>query len=467
MKPSPSRIIWITADHMRTDHIASWNSPWMQTPNLNRIAESGVNFRECFAQSPLCMPSRCSFMTGLYPQQTGVTTNGHCLPNDFKPTVAHSFSEAGYITAQIGKLHFQPHEDMDFDPRERHDYGFDIFQLSEEAGCYESPWFRWLEGKYPEYKDAFRVPRPSSDERTQEYCLRPVDAPWQASQAGWIVDSAKRLLKSRADDRMFMHLGFYNPHPPLVPAREALDTYSEVEFPEIKKLPVEWGDKPEPLASLLKSQCERSSKELKEFQLGLAAMVTEMDLAIGSLIEYLESKGLLDDTLLVVSSDHGDMAGNHGMILKNCSFYDDIMRVPLILHWPKGLGKERRDITGLVELVDVMPTLLGLCNAPESPVFQGNNYAAELAEGSSITGRDDVIAYHEGGYLMLRSKDHKYIRYEATGGEVLFDLTENTPEVINLVDDSSQSALVNQIRDRALGRSLMASDSRYRRMYRF
>ena len=455
---SPRRVIWITSDHMRHDHIAANGNPAMVTSALDQLAATGVNFHECFVQNPLCMPSRCSFMTGFYPQQTGVTRNGQMLPADFTPTVATAFSAAGYQTAQIGKLHFQPHEDLDFSAHPRHTYGFDIFWPSEERGNYSDAYYHWLEGRYPEYAATFRVPR-SSDPRRHwtEKVPRPVDAPWQATHAGWIVDTACRYLSTRTDSRQFMHLGFYNPHPPLRPVREAWDTCEGRELPAPVRRPAEWADKPEPLASMLRHRSDWSTEDFRAYRRGLAALVTEMDMAIGSLIEWLRSNELLDDTLLVFSSDHGDFAGDHGITHKGPAFYDEVMRVPLILSWPAALGSSRRDCRGLFEMVDLLPTLLGLCGAPANEVMAGRSIAGDLLDGRDPHGREDVLAYHADGMAMLRTSSHKYLRYEPHGSEVLYDLSDG--EFANRAGDPAFAQILSAMRLRLLSRSLAAGAS--------
>jgi len=456
----PRRVIWMTSDHMRHDHVAAHGHPAMRTPALDRLVQGGTRFRDCYVQNPVCMPSRCSFMTGLYPTQTGVTENGQCLPADFEPTVARTFSAAGYRTAQIGKLHFQPHEDLDFDPRPRHTYGFDVFWPSEERGNYSDPYYHWLEGRYPEYAAAFRVPRSSDPRRhATEKAPRPVDAPWQASHAGWIVDAAQRYLATRAGSRQFLHLGFYNPHPPLTPVREAWAPYAEAPFPPPCRREAEWEGKPEPLASMLRSRRDWSASDFLAYRRGLAAMVTEMDLAIGALIQWLEAQGMLADTLLVFSSDHGDFAGDHGLTHKSAAYYDGVMRVPVILHWPAGLGQAPRECTGLAEKLDLLPTLLGLSGAEPPAAMMGRDLSADLLAGRDPAGREDVFAYHGKGAAMLRTPRYKYLRYQSTGGEVLYDLDDPEPEMANRAAEPAYRPVLAELRERMLGRLLEAGTS--------
>ena len=156
----PRHVLWITTDHLRYDCLGANGNPAIHTPNLDRLAAGGVVLDRCYAQNPLCMPSRVSFMTGQYPCRTGVTCNGPALPEDRGPTCAQVFAAAGYETAQIGKLHLEPHDEMDLDPAGRLRYGFDFMALSEEPGCYEDAYVRWLRSEHPEHERTMRMPRP-------------------------------------------------------------------------------------------------------------------------------------------------------------------------------------------------------------------------------------------------------------------------------------------------------------------
>lgn len=465
---TPKHVIWITTDHMRYDCIAANGNPAMHTPAMDRLVRSGVNFHQCYTQNPMCMPSRCSFMTGLYPTQTGVTDNGICLPPDFETTVARAFKAGGYQTVQIGKLHFQPHENLDYDPRPRHTYGFDVFYPSEERGNYRDPWFNWLSGKYPQYESVFRCPRSTDPARpNSERNPQVIDAPWQASQAGWIVETAEQYLASRRNTPSFLHLGFYNPHPPLIMTREAWEVYENADIPAPRRANDEWRDKPEPLANMLKHRADWSDADFITYRRAFYALVTEVDFALGHLIAYLEQNNLLDDTLLIFSSDHGDFCGDHGITHKSAAYYDEVMRVPLVLHWPRGLGQTNRNVHGLVEMVDLLPTLLGLCNTHIPSVMAGQSYADTLLAGGVPVGRDNVFAYHGAGQVMLRTKDHKYVRYDNTGGEVLYDLADPQHEVVNHADDVSYLDVLETMRHTLLSRTLQAGRSGLPRRYNF
>jgi arylsulfatase A-like enzyme len=469
--PRPHRVIWITTDHMRFDCVGAYAgaaaSP-LHTPNLDALAQHGVNFLNCFTQAAVSMPSRASFMTGLYPQQTGVTSNGRALPPAFRPTVATAFKAAGFRTAHIGKLHFQPHEDHDLDPRPRSAYGFDVFSLSEEKGCYDDAYVKWLRGRYPEHAAALRIPRPTAPDRPASL-KRPyvVDAPWQATQAGWVVETASRHLSTRGG-REFLHLGFYDPHPPLNPVREAFAPYDGAEIPPPRIAEAEWRDKPQPLAGMLRSRADWTEADFLRYRRHFYALVTQVDLAVGYLLEELRRREMLDDTLIVFSSDHGDMCGDHAMTAKGPHFFDEVMHVPLILHWPAGLGDARRDASGLVEMVDLLPTLLELAGGRAHEAMAGRSGAAELLAGGVPPGRDDVFACHQAGrecWAMLRTARWKYLHYGRREGEVLYDLSEEPAEVRNLAAEGSHAAVLAEMRGGMLERTLHASGSPLPRLH--
>ncbi len=467
----PKRIIWITTDHMRYDCVGANGNSTIHTPNIDFLADNGISFENCFTQNPLCMPSRASFMTGLYPQQTGVTHNGHCLPPDFEPVVAKCFKAGDYSTTQIGKLHFQPHEDCDLDPRERYSYGFDKFYLAEEPGPYDDAYMKWLTTEYPDLVETFRIPRSLNPERNSSENSTVIDAPWQASFSGWVAEQTKRHIGgfggNKKLDRDFIHMGFYAPHPPLNPTREMFAPYenASVKSPHFQ-LTGESRDKPLPLANILGRYKSWSHDKHLNYRKHFYAMVTGVDMAIGEVMEYLRQRDELDDTLIVFSSDHGDMCGDHSSCSKHSSFYDEIMHLPLILYWPNGLGTTARRIPGLIEMVDLLPTLLGLCSITVPRVMPGNDYSQELFDGTDIKGRDTVMAFHYPDSIMLRSKDYKYIRY-SENEEVLYDLTNDPRETINCVGNSKYMGMLNQMRNKSLARLAAASRSHLPRYYEF
>jgi len=456
----PRHVVWITTDHMRYDNVGANGNPAMRTPNLDRLAKGGVALGRCYGQNPLCMPSRVSFMTGQYPCRTGVLCNGPALPAERGPTCAEVFHDGGYVTAQLGKLHFEPHDEMDLDPAPRGRYGFDYMALSEEPGCYEDAYTRWLRTEHPEHVEVMRVPRPADRGLSGGSFARwTVDAAAEVSHSGFGVTQALRFLKH--GHRSFLHVGMYAPHPPLNPPAEVFAAYEDADVPPPRRREGEEADKPEPLRAMLGAHGTVSDGEWRERRRFFYAMCTLVDTQVGRLMDALEERGELEDTLILFMSDHGDMDGDHGMVSKQPSFYEEVMRLPVILHWPAGLpGGGRLD--GLAEAVDLLPTLCELAGLPVPPEVQGISLAGRLRGDKGSPVRRDVLAMHARPgreiWAMLRSEELKYIRY-GPGAEVLYDLREEPGEYTNRAADPQRDGRLHEMRERMLGRMLHAASS--------
>lgn len=460
----PERIILVTSDHMRADAIGAAGNTEVVTPNLDALARGGVRFNRCFCQNPVCMPSRASFMTGFYPPQVGVTRNGIELPDGAVPTVADHLSGLGYQGTHIGKLHLQNHEDHDLDDRPSGRFGFGTMMRSEARGCYFDAWMKWLVAHHPSEAPAFSLPRATERTRGElEVRGKTVAAPWQHSHAGWVADTAARFLTGTFVHReapQFLHLGFHHPHPPLNPTADAFAPYAERALSVPARHESEADDKPEPLAGMLRDKSEWTDEQFIEYKRYFYALVTEMDRAIGHLVSELSTAGMLEDTLIVFTSDHGDMCGNHGMTHKGPSFFDEIMNVPLLCHWPRGLADAGRIVDGLVELVDLLPTLLGFAGGYPSGLLPGIDHSGALRSGEPITGRDSVFAFADPGMAMVRTETRKYIRYRRTGGEVLYDYADGSPpERHNAACEPTKAGELSAMRELLLDRTIDACRS--------
>jgi arylsulfatase A-like enzyme len=271
----------------------------------------------------------------------------------------------------------------------------------------------------------------------------------------------------RRASKNFMHLGFYAPHPPLNPTREMFEPYAEADLPEPRITEGEWEDKPEPLSRMLQSRSDWTRERFVDYRRYFYAMVTGVDMALGRLLDELREKDMLDNTLIIFTSDHGDQCGDHAMIAKGDHFYDEVMHVPWVMHWPAGFGHKPRRVDGLVEMVDMLPTLLELSGGVAPDVMMGRSYAEALLSGEPLDTREDVFGYSGGGHAMLRTGDYKYLRYNSHDTEVLYDLQADPGEIINCAQDAAYSETLNEMRNRMLGRALEAGESPLRRIYRY
>lgn len=459
-EPKPRHVIWITTDHMRYDCVAANGNPAVHTPNLDRLARDGIVLEHCYGQNPVCMPSRISFMTGQYPCRTGALCNGQEFPPERGPACAEMLSAPGYHTAQIGKLHFQCHYEMDLDPRPHLDYGFDYVALSEEPGCYDDAYTRWLRSYHPELADIMRVARPAERIRTGDvFDCCPVEAPPEASHAGFVASQAIQYLGLGLPS--FIHMGIYAPHPPLNPPAEIFERYRDADVPPGHWREDEEADKPQPLRDMLSALRDVTPQRWAERRRHFYAMCTLLDSQVGRLLEALEQRGELDDTLILFMSDHGDMDGDHRMVSKQPSFYEEVMRLPVIFHWPAGLPAGRR-VGDLAEAVDLLPTLCELTGAPVPPQVQGKSIAPWLTGRSDEPFRQHALAMHghpgRDVWAMLRSEGFKYICY-GPGAEVLYDLTEDPGEYVNRATDPARRKALGNMREALLQRMLGAAAS--------
>jgi arylsulfatase A-like enzyme len=472
---APQHVLWITCDHLRHDNIAAHGNDFMHTPTLDRLVREGVSFDHAICQSPVCMPSRASFMSGCYPTQTGVVTNGQDLDPDFPLTVARCFKAAGYQTAQIGKLHFQHHEDMDLEPGERHRHGFDVFWCDEEPGCYEGPYLRWLRSEGgQELAERFQIRRPAHPDRGLE-SRRPtvIDDSWRHSYSGWVAEQARRYFAEWGgnrgrNERHFLHLGFYAPHPPLNPTADMVEPYLGRAVPPPPRRAGEHADKPARMRWALENQALDES-EIENYRRHFAAMVTGIDFAVADIMNTLESLGVADDTLIIFGSDHGDYCGDHGLVSKGPVWYDGVMRVPWVMRWPKGLGAGQR-VGGITELVDILPTILGLSGQAVPRAMTGTDWSAQLKDGSfDGIGKEAALAVFPPGHLYLRTTDRAYARYAGEHGpeEVLFALDRDPDEFVNCAGDAAFASELDHLRQLALDRTLEASMPVNEKIWRF
>lgn len=455
-RPVPRQILLLTTDHQRYDCLGAVN-PEIQTPVLDELIAGGALCERCYVQNPVCMPSRHSFMTGRYPTSLGVGTNGIALP-ERERTLAHALSDAGWFCGNYGKLHFLPHFGRDH-TAPHPSYGFAEHQNSDEPGCYEDAYIRWVRATDPAMVAPCRVPLPGIEDRG--WFRRWVfAAPEEFCHTAWVADRVIDAIRAHRNQPALLCGGFYAPHPPFNPPQRWLDRYDPAQLSLPRRRDGEADDKPPPLRAMLERAEPADDDTWRDCTAYFYAMCSLVDHHVGRIVAALDEEGLLADTLLVFMSDHGDTLGDHGLTGKHCSFYDSIMRVPLILHWPNGLGPGLR-VTGLAEAVDLMPTLLEAAGAPVPFGVQGRSLWPLLDGGP---GRDSVWASffqshrHPLNAQMVRTETAKYLRYGPHHGEVLYDLATDPDEFVNQAANPAYTALLAELRERLLRRMMDGLD---------
>ena len=452
-------IIVIYTDQQRWDTIEANGNSVIKTPNLDSLAETGVNFSNCHVQNPLCMSSRISMLTGQYCSSLGLTHMAVTVPPE-TVTLQKILKSYGYHNGLIGKLHFLPHSNRDH--RALHPpYDFHHMELSDEPGCYEDAYRAWVRRKAPDQLDDISVGLPPVAAQWQRllgfrdgikhpermrYGARAFPARSDTSHSAFVGEQTIEYIRSRGDAPFFCFSGFYSPHSPWVAPQEYLDIYRDEEMP----LPNYPPDYPP------SGEKQFSDASLRSITRGYYAMISEVDHWIGKILDAIDECGLANDTIVVFTSDHGEWLGEHRRFGKGYWAPDVVSRVPLILRAPEALGgKSGAQVDRVVECVDVVPTVLRLAGIPIPPSVQGDQLpVTALAAGGSGDGEGDGLAlteYH--GWKSLRMQQYRYVA-EADGAERLYDLAYDPWEYHDVAAEAAYSGALSDARAALIGRML-------------
>lgn len=406
-----TNVLMICTDHWSGSLLGCEGRKDIMTPTLDYLADHGVRFQNFYSECPVCIPARRTMMTGLLPKTHGdrIYSDRMTMPN--VQTLAGAFREAGYQTYAVGKLHVYP---------QRNRIGFDDVTLAEE-GRYEfgvvDDYQTWL-GEQGYVGKEFLHGMGNNN-----YLTRPWHLPEEAHPTSWVTTQMMKQIKRKDPTRAaFYYCSYQFPHPPLVPLQCFLDMYREDEI----MLPV--SDRWDRDHYIYKAMGEQeqiySEKEMIRARRAFYAQCTHVDYSIRMLIGTLRECNLLDQTLIVFLSDHGDMLFDHGMVAKRC-FYEEATRVPFILSGKpiqKYSGTVRMD---LAEMVDVMPTILDLCEVAIPETVEGQALMNEKHEEREYVYGE--VGEGNKATRMIRRDRYKLIYYPCGNISQLFDL-ESDPE---------------------------------------
>lgn len=440
-------VLILYTDQQRVDTLSCYGQRAVSTPNIDALAQSGTRFNHFFVQNPVCAPSRACFLTGRYCSSLHIGTNGIVFPKE-EYTLPRLLKPYGYHTAQLGKLHFDPHARRDHrDPTDT--YGFDTFILSDEPGCYDDAYTKWVERVCPEQLDRVRTMLPPAavlwgkqgysevPRNTHEPYIFEGDA--ELTHTAFVTEQTCQFLRTRDSRKPFFAIaGYYAPHTPLNPPQKYLDRVdrSKIRQPIVSK--------EETVAPFLQDVTPEKWNEIAACYL---AMVAQVDDGVGQIIQTLKDTGLYENTLIIYTSDHGEFLGDHGRIQKGMPGHDCIINVPCIISYP-ALLPAGRVCDALVEAVDVVPTVLDLCGVQTPSFVQGRSLTA-LLRGQTETHRDSVLTEmfdgHQNRQTTVRTMDYKYYLHE-NGTEILYDLKADPYELHNVVKDPDHAEALAQMR---------------------
>jgi len=429
--------LWVCTDQQRFDTIEGLNNSYVRTPNLKKLMGEGVTFTHAYVQSPVCSPSRACFLTGRYPHTTGLRANGQRI-RETERLVPRLLADFGYECGLVGKLHLSPCANGRVEDRIDDGYKGNFWWSHDLSDQWpgRNMWREWLQAQ------GVRWPANPSG----PVWSVPIDRKY--SQSAWCADTAIRFLRAQKEyGPWLMSVNMFQPHHPFWPIKDYFDRYDPAKMPdpayregELEGKPVyQQLDHRGAYAGSSISFTQLPAGTRREVTAAYYAMIEHTDFEFGRILQALEESGQAENTVVIFTTDHGEMLGDHGIYLKGPYFYDPAIRVPLIIRWPKGYRAGLK-VDALVEMADLAPTLLEAAGIPPSPGMQGRSLGA-LLRGERAEHRSSVYSeFYDANFrysptpmaTCVRTKRHKLAYYRGLPAGELYDLEKDPGEVTNL-----------------------------------
>ena len=448
-RPDKPNVLLICTDHWSGLNTRPAGHPAVITPTLEQLARNGVTFSNAYSACPSCIPARRTLMTGMTARSHGDRSFTNGMPMPDAPTMAECFKAGGYQAFAVGKLHVSPQRDR---------IGFDDVLL-EEQGRHQ------FGGKADDYELFLQERGHAGQEYANAMCHNDFIArPWHLNeyehQINWATREMCKTIRRR-DPRKpgFWYLSYSAPHPPMTPLQAYIDIYRHVEIDAPST--GDWSRDEEALPYAVKVRHVNNAslvgapwREVELARRAYYATLTHIDHQIRLAIGTLHEEGLLDDTIVVFTSDHGHMVGEHGMWCMRM-LYEMSAKIPLFIVPTKGSDRFAQGSvdSGLAEFGDLMPTLLDLCELPIPETVEGIVLGKET--------RDHLYGEHDEGVTamrMMRSGSYKLIYYPAGNIVQLFDV-ERVPRETNDLSDEADHQQARRELTAMLIQDMYGSDS--------
>lgn len=433
-------IIFMLPDQLRADFLSANGASFIETTHIDSLADRGVRYSRCYSPHPLCVPARTALLTGMDGIKNGVLDNGHALRPDHQDcgidTWPEILSRHDYTTVAVGKMHFYPWEAR---------WGFQHRIIAEDK-----IWI-YIEDDYHHFLQAHGYHKTLGYEKEayhENFGAYLSDIPWECSVDHFVGQEAARWIREYDEDEPFaMMIGFPGPHHPYDPTPEYASRFSPDEMPApIPEVEADTALMSRAFGRSLKKPSSNAwyafendgvptEEDYRLHRAYYAALIKQIDEEVGSVLAALEDKGILDNTVVIFSSDHGDYLGDHGMAKKG-SFYEGAARVPMLVRAPWLAGST--DYDGLVSLTDVTATILDLAGI-ERPSYMVDTMtlpALDLTEGPH---RERVGGMLRQGWMLVRDR-WKFVKYGG-GGEMLFDMENDPQEQHNLAREKDYAGV--------------------------
>jgi len=401
-------IVYVFADQWRASAFGYTGNPNIKTPNIDRLANEGLNLTNTVAVTPLCTPYRASLMTGRYPTSTGMFLNDLYLPSG-ELCMPEILKNAGYSTAYIGKWHLDGHGRHSYIPPERRQ-GWDYWKGAE---C-----------NHNNYRSHYYTE--DSDEKLY----------WDGYDAFAQTNDAREYIIEQANEEQpfILMLSYGPPHPSSPPAPEkyrALYPVDEIELPP--NVPKEYQDE--------------ARLSLHQYY----AHGTALDKCVGDLMHTIEEAGIADNTIFVFTSDHGGMHWSHGLPFKwKQVAWDESAHVPFLLRFPAIHGHQGRVIETPLNTPDILPTILALSGVEVPESVEGDDLSALITKGTELQDRSvlymsvaPIVGQGE-AHRSIRTKRYTYVR-NLEGPFLLFDDLRDPWQMNNLIGNAAYVSLQREL----------------------
>lgn len=441
---SRPNILWYCTDQQRFDTIGALGNQYVRTPTIDGLVQEGVAFTHTYCQSPICTPSRSSFMTGMYSSRVHNTRNGNDTFPDHPPVITKLLSESGYTCGMVGKFHLQSSGHR---TEPRIDDGYSYWRFS------HAPRDDWETGH--DYADWVKAKGGDLDAMRAS----PERVPPEYHQTTWASDCALEFLSQQdGSSPWLLNINIYDPHPPFIPPKVYADQFKPEEMPGPYFQESDLAQQAK-LSSLDFQDEIKTPEEHDAFrkQADYYAMIAQIDDQFARILKALDESGQRENTVIIFTSDHGETLGDHGLMYKGCRFYEGLVRVPLIISWPQ---KIKGDLVSnaLVELLDMSATILDVAGVDQPEYFQGASLLPIMTGDADPQQHRDYVRceyfdaldpHFTGGTgtfgTMHRTSRYKLCLYHDKDLGELYDLQEDPWEFNDLWDSQEHQEIKNKL----------------------
>ena len=470
-RPDGVNVLFLMTDEQHHRSLSLTGNPYIQTPNMDRIGREGARFEYATCVTPYCSPSRASILTGVYPHRHGILGNVDPrrspdqppLKQDAFPNTETILHRRGYATAHRGKWHLG--DKGDFDCYESWDYAMktnaEYVQFLDERlplakfANHPSPakYLRRPVEMIPVIEKGYRAFTADKNNKVAYISIigRTVIPPELLPETP-ITNQVIEMMDRHADKQFMITASWSPPHDLWVtpePYYSRVDR-SKIELPGSTSLPP-WDQKgvSKRLGDLV------GPEGIREYAAIYHGMVKYIDDQLGRILKKLDDLGLAENTLVLFTTDHGDMVGAHGCIGKSVfGFYDDLVRIPLLMRLPRHI-KAGTVVSQPVSYIDFMPTILDYMGLPAPEKIHGRSLRP-LIEGRSVPWRDYAFCQRANQGRMLRTERFKYVWGQDGRVVLLYDLKNDPHEDTNLAADPAHRGALIEMHARL--RKVMADD---------